>query len=781
MSSNVSKDIYALENNYSEVIFSQKRPPLDFELNSLQKIQSDKRKQFNRAAVYDGPYGDGFFVETTGNQNEILIRRGLLICNGTNLYLPEDKVISNLSTPATLTREDLVYVEYHYREVDALEDPDLIDYQNIGIETATRSKLEINIFVAEGGFIPTPASGHKQYVIARLNRKNIEPIVDGNTIQDLRFISGQNYVATGGRISKSSGLNFYFEGASGMVGNRMYKVPSVLASIGSNETRYAYIDLNRSFVIAASLPTTYHVPLAKLKSDGSDITQIEDLRRFTAIAGNNLGAQTIFEVITLNNIQDNEVVRVSGVHTVDLADASSEPSMPAWGLSLDSGSAGSTIRVLVSGTVSNTNWSFTPGAQLYGSTAPGVITEVPPSNSGEVVQKLGIALSANQIWFSPDLTYDIVGGIAMHAQNTDIGTTNESFVLRLGQGPLNTSSGLYVNRGQGIPDVGIRFSGLAWEFTNNGNTWHPLCESCGGGGGGQTVVTDSTFRHNAVGNGVQTVFSVPTYSVGSDGLLVFSGTTLMTKGTDYVETDVNTVTFVSPPLSNERISFIGLDTINTTIYREDTAGDGANTSFVLTNPYVDDTAHLLVFSGTTLLTLPSDYTEVDSQTVSFSSAPLMGEVISFLNLGDGFLRHNTTGNGMQTSYSLPFQYSNDGEHLLVFSGTTLLTPGIDYIETSNTGIAFNIAPLNNEVISFIALGVTATNVITIYHSYDVFIGNGFTNTFSLSHFPETDSVMVAVGGIVMTPGEDYTVNGNSVALTSTPLSTMRVVVHYSYS
>lgn len=45
---------------------------------------------------------------------------------------------------------------------------------------------------------------------------------------------------------------------------------------------------------------------------------------------------------------------------------------------------------------------LTPGAPYYLSTTPGLITATPPSGSGNLVQKVGVALSATELFLFPD-------------------------------------------------------------------------------------------------------------------------------------------------------------------------------------------------------------------------------------------------------------------------------------------------------------------------------------------------------------------------------------------
>ena len=60
---------------------------------------------------------------------------------------------------------------------------------------------------------------------------------------------------------------------------------------------------------------------------------------------------------------------------------------------------------LLVGTMTNSGWSFTAGNKIYLSPATaGAITDTIPSGTGDIVQILGVAISATTVLFSPNLT-----------------------------------------------------------------------------------------------------------------------------------------------------------------------------------------------------------------------------------------------------------------------------------------------------------------------------------------------------------------------------------------
>lgn len=66
-------------------------------------------------------------------------------------------------------------------------------------------------------------------------------------------------------------------------------------------------------------------------------------------------------------------------------------------------------KLLTRGLIRNDIWSFTSGDNIYiSNSTPGLLTNIVPSNSGDIVQLIGIALNSNLILFDPDKTWLII-------------------------------------------------------------------------------------------------------------------------------------------------------------------------------------------------------------------------------------------------------------------------------------------------------------------------------------------------------------------------------------
>jgi len=86
-------------------------------------------------------------------------------------------------------------------------------------------------------------------------------------------------------------------------------------------------------------------------------------------------------------------------------DADAAATMPCRALALESGSG--LKKVLLEGQICNTSWNWTTGP-IYVSTSTGGLGQIPPNGSGDCVQKVGWALSADTLYFRPDLTVEVV-------------------------------------------------------------------------------------------------------------------------------------------------------------------------------------------------------------------------------------------------------------------------------------------------------------------------------------------------------------------------------------
>lgn len=87
------------------------------------------------------------------------------------------------------------------------------------------------------------------------------------------------------------------------------------------------------------------------------------------------------------------------------ADANDTNTYPAFYFATETKTANATCVVLKNGFARNDSWTWTVGGLLYMSTTTGGITQTQPETTDDIVQIVGIAISATIIDFTPQLTF----------------------------------------------------------------------------------------------------------------------------------------------------------------------------------------------------------------------------------------------------------------------------------------------------------------------------------------------------------------------------------------
>ncbi|MBA7510898.1 hypothetical protein ES705_02887 [subsurface metagenome] len=83
-------------------------------------------------------------------------------------------------------------------------------------------------------------------------------------------------------------------------------------------------------------------------------------------------------------------------------DADAAATMPGLRIALDSKTVGQGCIMLVKGYIRDDDWDFT-GAMIYASTTAGGVTSDPPSAAGQQLQRVGVAKSADILFFDPSI------------------------------------------------------------------------------------------------------------------------------------------------------------------------------------------------------------------------------------------------------------------------------------------------------------------------------------------------------------------------------------------
>ena len=120
----------------------------------------------------------------------------------------------------------------------------------------------------------------------------------------------------------------------------------------------------------------------------------------------NAATGIVFSFIAGATLAIGDVVYMHTDGEVAKADADAVTSMPAIGICVGSGTDGNAVDVLVQGIMHDTSAfdTFTVGADIFVGTTAGAVSATAPSGSGDTVQKVGVALHADMVYFNFNTT-----------------------------------------------------------------------------------------------------------------------------------------------------------------------------------------------------------------------------------------------------------------------------------------------------------------------------------------------------------------------------------------
>lgn len=284
MAAVISKDTFDPAKNYRKLLFSRTRPLTDFEVNELQDLDAERDRINQLSVLPNGPLGDAFKVLASPINNTITVLPGVMWVDGNQIILTQAKVINILTTPG-VNRTDFVYIEFYLREVDSIEDPNLID-PNLSQETATRLKLEVDVKVQEGGPIQQPIQPDRRRLrIARLERQAGQPLVLTSMIFDERDLFQDTFIVGGARVEKLSLLQVTVEPGVVLVADQEFLTPATVLNMPALSERFVFVDATGAILHAGQVPVDYFVEvLAFVKTNSTQVIEVKDLRTFVTKA-----------------------------------------------------------------------------------------------------------------------------------------------------------------------------------------------------------------------------------------------------------------------------------------------------------------------------------------------------------------------------------------------------------------------------------------------------------------------------------------------------------------
>lgn len=156
----------------------------------------------------------------------------------------------------------------------------------------------------------------------------------------------------------------------------------------------------------------------------------------------------------------------------------------------------------------------------------------------------------------------------------------------------------------------------------------------------------------------------------------------------------------------DKRSWIATSTIQLGVTKDEFTATAGQTVFNLSFTYSTGTNHILVYSSGLLMRVTDDYTETDSDTITFVDGRSLDENITVCRIGTSsgaVTRSNHTATAAQTAFTPSFSYTPGSAQLLVYSSGALMRLTDDYAETDSTTVTFTDGRELDENITFIKI------------------------------------------------------------------------------
>lgn len=198
---------------------------------------------------------------------------------------------------------------------------------------------------------------------------------------------------------------------------------SVLIDSANNMSGIANVDASGTFTVNLVNTTTFEFEGATADANETTLTVVDPTADRTVSLPNatgtvmldsvsaSLGTDDTYQGLTVAGLNNSggvtqwDVVYLNSSSAWVLADANGSGTYPAIGLATATASTGNATTVIYSGTVRNDAWAWTIGGNIYVSAAAGSLTQTAPSTTGDKVQVVGVALTADIMLVKPSSDY----------------------------------------------------------------------------------------------------------------------------------------------------------------------------------------------------------------------------------------------------------------------------------------------------------------------------------------------------------------------------------------
>ncbi len=188
--SNSGKDTFDASKQYIGIRLQQGVPLLDRDWNELEDIRRYFERMLRRHYIGQGiPDNAGFRISApTGKEsNDFVIGAGRCMVNGYDVYNPTQILYSAQPGGGKLKKAErdevlVVFLTVDVDRIDSTDDPDLLNSQDINIETCVRDKLTWRVGVARSPMRPFPGT----FRLAEIRRKAGTKVITDDMVKDRR-------------------------------------------------------------------------------------------------------------------------------------------------------------------------------------------------------------------------------------------------------------------------------------------------------------------------------------------------------------------------------------------------------------------------------------------------------------------------------------------------------------------------------------------------------------------------------------------------------------------
>ena len=236
--------------------------------------------------------------------------------------------------------------------------------------------------------------------------KHVTESVDSSITADVTFTTGACKVSPGG--SFQADVIAEYTAATGVTVDGVLLKDSdvrcdvLYTDVIDEDTAAAGVTIDgvelKDFNVGATGVTSTTVNTTNIYTSTADITV---LRFVKALTSDHTASGHIEEFVAGEDVVFGDVCYFKSDGKMWKGNAGVSTTMPVHAMSVEDITTANTGSLILNGWVRDDSWNWTPGVLLYMSSGSSGVTSTVPSTSGDMVQTIGWAYSADVIYFNP--------------------------------------------------------------------------------------------------------------------------------------------------------------------------------------------------------------------------------------------------------------------------------------------------------------------------------------------------------------------------------------------